>query len=118
MGKIRRHPGSLDIVDDGLVGIVLHERHMLVRRGVKDDLWLKLVKHRFHLFTVGDAPEDKMRCGPRLFPGANQGSEIVQGILTLFNHHHGCRLKIKYLSTQFGTDGPPGSGHQNTFALQ
>ena len=47
------------IVRDGFDNICLHQRNMLVRRGVKDNLWLVLLKNLSKAFGIADISDDR-----------------------------------------------------------
>ena len=61
LGRFRDDPAAGDIVLDRLARVVLHQRHVLVRRGVKDNLGLELLEHVVHAPGIGHVANDLVK---------------------------------------------------------
>ena len=59
VGRLGQQPRAADVVLDRLAGVLLHQRHVLVRRGVEDDLRLVLREHGVDARRVGDVADDR-----------------------------------------------------------
>ena len=66
-GRIGRLIGSQCIILEGFTGAVLHERNMLVRSGVIDDLRFIVLKHLEHPAAVTHRSNQNFKPEVRIF---------------------------------------------------
>ena len=50
---------ALHVVRDRFADVFFHQRHMFVRRGVEDRIWLVLVENSTHALPVADVGDDR-----------------------------------------------------------
>ena len=65
--RLRHMICTKHVVLDRLVGAVLHQRHVLVGRGVIDNVGAVLVKKQFHLLPVPHGPDQDHQIQHRIF---------------------------------------------------
>ena len=103
------------VVLDGLARILLHQRHVLVRRRVEDDLGFELTHHLFDTNRIGDVADHRVQAEP-LVRILELDTNRVQAVLVALEHHQRGRLEPGNLPAQLGPDGSAGAGHHDATA--
>src|SRR3954468_19405985 len=98
-----------NIVLDCLEDVALHERHMLVRRGVVDDGGLIFRDHFRYTGAVLDTSDLGMKEDVRVEIG-HLPVEIEQTGFGNFKCHYGGGLETSHLAAELRSDRPGGTG--------
>ena len=114
---LRDVAGSRHVVEDRLVRIGLHQRHVLVGGRVEDDGRLELL-HRVHdLRAITDVPDDDREI--ELGHGASElAADVVQRVLAVAVQDDLARLRAGDLPHQLRADRPTGARDQRGPVLQ
>ena len=103
VGGLRHDPRAAHVVLDRLAGVLLHERHVLVRRRVEDDLRPVLAQDLVEPRRVGDVPDDR-DTAPKCEPGPRAPSESRAGCSRSARTSQRGRLEPGDLPAQLGPD--------------
>ena len=110
--------GAKDVVFDGLGGADLHQRHMLMRRGVEDDRRVVGLEHFVQALDVADGAyqRDDRRVGAVLV--AQLGLQLIGAVFVDVEDQQPARLVAHDLAAQLAADGPAAAGDQHDFVVQ
>ena len=118
-GRLRRVPGSEDIVGNALGDIVFHHGHMLVGRGVIDRLHTKGAKYALQALLVLDGAQqgDQFQF---LAGGSHQlaqlALDVVQGVFGVIQQQQFTRTGEQNLPAELRADGTAGAGYHHHLA--
>jgi hypothetical protein len=106
----------LDIIEDGFRDIEFHKRHMFVRGGVEDDLGASFIEDISQSLEISDVGDER-----RYFDFGMSRTQVrvdlVNAVLIFINQNELFWRKKSQLSAEFGPDGTPGAGDQDSFLL-
>ena len=105
--KVGNILGSEYVDQNGLVGVLLHERHMLVGGGVVDYLRVVFIKNLLHARLVLDVGDDKHHAVDKCLVGliiAKFELEVVHGRLGLVDHDDALGLVLSQLAAYLAAD--------------
>ena len=115
-GEVGDILGSEDIDIDGLVGVLLHEGHMLVSGGVVDKVGPIGLKDLLHTWLVLDIGDDELH-GVDIFLVrlviAELELQVVERRLCLVKHDNLLGLVLQELTAYLATDRAGGAGDED-----
>ena len=107
---------AVNVVFDGLARIGLHQRHMLMRGGVEDDIGSVVDKNLPHPVFIGHIADARAQR-----PGRGRGLQFPfnrkNPVLAAADHDQGPRLETEHLPADFRSDATPGAGDQDRAAI-
>ena len=106
-----------DVVQHRLPGVVLLHRHVLVGRGVKDDVGFEALQDPLQGIAVADVREEALR-GQRSEPQLEFLLDLEQVELAEVEKPHDLRLETADLPDELGADGAPRPRDQNPLAAE
>ncbi len=109
--------GAEDVVLDGLLRVVLHQRHMLVGRRVEDDVGAVAREGARELVLVAHASDHDREVDRRILPG-HLLAEGVRVVLVDVKHDQVLRGEPGDLAREFGPDAPRAARNQHRAARQ
>ena len=104
------------VVLDRLAGAILHERHVLVRGGVVDDLRVVLFEHIEHLATVADRADQGVNLQFRVLVPELE-LYVVRVVFINIEDDEGLWFMGCHLTADLATDGAAASGDEDRLAL-
>ena len=114
MGDQRR---PADVVPQGLDGVQLHERDMLVGRGVEHHFGHEFGEGLLQTVLIQDVADD--RAGLELREQLHEVHlDLIEIELRVFEQNKAFRRKMRNLAAELGADGPPGARDHNGLVPQ
>ncbi len=114
-GGAGQHPGAPDVVLHRLARAGLHERHVLVRRGVEDEVGPVLGHHRVNPPPVGHVADHGVDVA-RAAPVAQVVLDGEEAVLVPLEQHQTARAERQDLPAQLRPDRAAGAGDENASA--
>ena len=108
--------GAEHIVVDSLDAVAFHQRHMLVRRGVDDNLRMVFPENPLQRLHVGDGANFNPQIQPVAIEDFQLLLHIVGAILVNIEDDDLPRLHLCQLPAQLRADGPAAAGDENHLA--
>ena len=112
VGGLGHDAGAENVVLHGFASVRFHQRHVLVRRSVKDDLRCETSHDTVDAFLISHASDDHVQrdTAPAL---TNLAVNSKQSVLVLIQHDEPGRGEGRHLSAQFGPYRTAGTGDEN-----
>ncbi len=110
--RLRQQAGAGDVVLDRLARVLFHQRHVLVRRSVEDDVGLVRRQDFVDARLVGDVADDRLqeRGAVRVL---QLHPDRVQAVLVALEHHQRGRDELQDLPAELRSDRPAGTRHHH-----
>ena len=112
----RRIEGAEDVVFDGLAGADLHERHMLVRSGMIDDIRTVLVENPVDALLIPDRCNQHHQIQIRIF-AAQLLLHVIRAVLIDINQNQLPRMMSRNLPAKLRADGAAAAGDTDHLSL-
>ena len=116
-GQVDEVARPQDVVQDRLPGVVLLHRHVLVGRGVKDDVGFEALQDPLQGIAVADVRKEALR-GQRTEPQLKFLLDLEQVQLAEVEKPHDLGLKTADLPDELGTDGASRARDQDPLAAE
>ena len=100
---------------DGLGGLQLHHRHVLVGRGVEDQLWPEALEDEAHALGDRDVANEDLRVVEVLAPELLV--QVVEPALVSIEQYQASRTEARDLARELLADGSAGAGYQTRLPL-
>ena len=100
-----------------LTDVELHQRNVLVSRGVKDDIRPMLLEHRPEPGPIGDISDDRVGIGGGAAASIEIVEHAVKTVLVALVQNQGGGAESGDLTAQLGTDGSSCAGDENRLSF-
>ena len=107
--------GAHDVGLNRLVGVALHEGHVLVGGGVEDYVGAEIAEDLLHALAVADITDEGYETNVGEVVAEVEG-DVVQGRLRLLEEDDGFGLVLGDLAHQLAADTACGTAHEGDFA--
>ena len=109
--------GANDVVGDRLFRVLFHQRHVLVRSRMKDDMGPGTAKAGLESSGIADVGNGRPD-GRAWKAFAQLTLRVENAVLAVAHDDQQCRVRDRDLPAEFGSDGPAGAGDQHPLPRQ